>query len=91
MVSLRRLLRVSDRSVREVTPSDDEIGPEAVRQLNSPTWHLIDLVDDFFTICGMAIHYGAPRRAWVETPEVDRCHLCRTRLLTIASKLPSNR
>jgi hypothetical protein len=69
-----------------VTPTDGEIGPEAVKQLDSPTWHLIDLVDDFFTSCGLAIHYGAPRRAWAETPEGDRCDLCRARLLTIASK-----
>ena len=70
---------------------DGETDPETVQQLDSPTCHLSDLVDDFFTICGLTIITGAPRRVWAETPEVERCHSCRGQLRTIAATLPSDR
>jgi hypothetical protein len=54
----------------------EEAEPEAVRPIDSKTWHLADFVRPV-TLCGETIYYGAPRRRmWHETPEEDRCQLC---------------
>lgn len=51
------------------------IGPEAVRLLDGPTWHLTDTLDSL-TLSGRVNGDGPRRRSWTETPEDDRCHLC---------------
>jgi hypothetical protein len=58
---------------------EQEIGPEAVQQLDGPTWHLVDAIDSL-TLCGLAIHYGARRKLWAETPNDDRCARCKRRV-----------
>ena len=58
---------------------DGEIGPEAVRPLAGPTWHLMDALRSL-TLCGQAFGYSARTRLWSETPEEDRCLLCLRRI-----------
>jgi hypothetical protein len=69
--------------------ADEEVGPEAVQQLDSPTWHLTYVIESL-TFYGLAIHYGARRMLWSDTPEGDRCDLCRQRLRDRAAKFRSD-
>jgi hypothetical protein len=53
----------------------DEVGPEAVRPIDSEKWHLVDALDPI-TLCGKVIQYGSRRKLWAETHPDDRCLLC---------------
>ena len=57
----------------------DDTEAEGDPHVDSSLWHVAD-AERALTWCGLDVGYGNPRRRWSETPEGQRCQICRDRL-----------